>query len=216
MKISLNVVACDEEGRIGDCIRDASHYVDEIVVVVQESRDKTLEEARAAMAGLPGKVLLDKRHGYCEASRKHAADASTGDWILVLDADEKMSDELRANLRSMVERPRTAGYRLLRELWMDGKFSWKGDRQYRLFRTRNVLFLDEIHTEPQPNGLGDVINDLEWVGIMHSKTMVEQLADEKRCLDVLTDPKHPQSRVNPHLVEAKLALNVNLNRGGAA
>jgi glycosyltransferase involved in cell wall biosynthesis len=203
-RVSLIVVTYNEERRIRECLLDAQPHVDEVVVVDQSSTDRTFKLAGA----LADVVISDVHHGYCEASRALAAAHSTGDWLLVLDADERMGPLLKARLRELIERPTADGYRLMRESFIDGHLEWRGDKHYRLFRRQRVRFLDEIHTEPQPTG---TVVELDWVGIVHSKSMEEQLEDEIRYDRIVREMKCDLA-----LREAKLALNWRLNKMRAA
>lgn len=201
--ISLNVVVRNEEARIEACLRDARPWVDEIVVVDQSSTDRTVELARA----LADVVVSDPAYGYCEASRKRAAENSRGEWILVLDADEVLSDECKSQLRGLTTRGRD-GFRLMREFYLDGALEWRGDKHYRFFRNDRVRFLSEIHTEPQPTTTN--IEELQFTCIVHHKSMAEQLADEERYEEVIR--RAPLSDERRH---AKLKLNVHLAKARA-
>ena len=89
----LSTVACvvitkNEETNIQDCLKSVQ-WADELVVVDAESRDKTVELARACGAKVsvrpwPG-FGLQKNFGMAQAS---------SDWILILDADERVTEEL--------------------------------------------------------------------------------------------------------------------------
>ena len=199
MKISLNVVAHNEEHRIRLCLQDAWPWVDEIVVIDQASTDLTLVEARAGGADV---TLVDQPYGYCEASRQLARDRSTGDWILVLDADEVMTPRLKYLLRDLVEAS-VDGYRLTREGWVNGAHDFTGDSHYRLFRRDTVRFLNEVHTEPQP--VSSNIQTIEWPCIFHWKSLGERIADELRCEALIERTRDP-------LAPQKLALNVFTQR----
>src|ERR1700689_1136798 len=99
-RISLNVIVFNEEARVEECLSDARPYVDEIVVVDQMSTDATPEIAQR----LADVYVRDVHHGHAEPSRELAASRSSGDWILILDADETMSPLLKRELRSLVGR----------------------------------------------------------------------------------------------------------------
>ena len=99
-RISLNVVVFNEEARLEECLSDARDYVDEIVVVDQMSTDGTPEIAQR----LADVYVRDVHHGHAEPSRELAASRSSGDWLLILDADERMSDLLKRELRRLVDR----------------------------------------------------------------------------------------------------------------
>jgi glycosyltransferase involved in cell wall biosynthesis len=204
--VSCCIVTYNEAHRIGhtlDCVAD---IVDEIVVVDQSSTDLTFTTVfhwgKGTPTNPPTKVLSDKHHGYCEPSRQKAHDASTGDWILVLDADEKVSKEFRDEMQGIMNNGDHLGARLKRGLWIGGEFRWAGDYQYRFFRRDAVRYLDEIHTEPQPTIHKNLIYSPEYIGIYHTKTWVEQVRDEL-AYEARIGEKDPRR-------EAKLALNVHL------
>ena len=93
--ISLNVVVFNEEARLEECLSDARDHVDEIVVVDQMSTDGTPAIAQR----LADVYVRDVHHGHAEPSRELATARSSGDWFLILDADERMSDLLKRELR---------------------------------------------------------------------------------------------------------------------
>jgi hypothetical protein len=86
----------DEERRLPDCLASVA-FCDEIVVVDSGSRDRTVEIARAAGA----KVLERPWSGYA-AQRNFALDHASHEWVLEIDADERVSDLLRAEIETFV------------------------------------------------------------------------------------------------------------------
>src|SRR5258708_27699383 len=114
-RISLNVIVYNEEARLEECLTDARDHVDEIVVVDQMSTDGTPEIAQR----LADVYVRDVHHGHAEPSRELAASRSAGDWILILDADERMSDLLKSELRGLVEGD-TDGYWIRKVNLLDG------------------------------------------------------------------------------------------------
>src|SRR5713226_5644415 len=179
--ISLCVVTRNEERRIEACVRDARPHADEVVVVDQSSDDGTAAIlAKLQLGGFIDKCARDANHGYCEASRKMAHDMSSGDWILVLDADERLSAELKKALPHLVTAS-IGGYKLSRWTYVDGKVIDAGDLQYRLFRREAVRYLSEVHTAPQPTGKVRVWGDgVRQIAIVHEKSMSEALDDQRR------------------------------------
>ncbi len=93
-RLSALVVARDEEGRIADCLQRLD-FADEIVVLLDRSRDRTAEIARARGARVvEGEWEL-------EADRRNAGIAACGgDWILEVDADEWATPALAAEIRA--------------------------------------------------------------------------------------------------------------------
>ncbi len=102
-RITLCMIVRDEEGTLGRCLASARGVVDEVVVVDTGSRDRTVAVAAAAGARV-------ERFTWCDdfaAARNCALGFATGDWVLVLDADEVLaSPDARERL---VDFARSAG-----------------------------------------------------------------------------------------------------------
>ncbi len=191
------MVTYNEGHRIYDTLSYAEPYVDELIIVDQRSNDDTVKEIErfASSTDKLVQIVFDKHWGFCEPSRKLAHQHSIGDWVLVLDADERISDEFAAEMRSIDEEKfgenesQYKGCRLKRSLWLSGEHRWTGDYQYRYFQRDAVRYLDEIHTEPQPTVPPDRIYWQDYVGIWHNKTWAEQVRDEQAYEDVLKGKK---------------------------
>ena len=97
-QISLVVNTLNEENSIKDCINSASKWVDEIIVCDMQSEDKTVEIA----SSLGAKIIYHERTGFVEPARFHAISEASHEWVLVLDADEKLTDGLGQRLRDVV------------------------------------------------------------------------------------------------------------------
>lgn len=91
------VIARDEERRLPACLASLE-FCDEVVVVDSGSRDRTREIAREAGA----RVIENPWPGFA-AQRNVALDAANGDWILEIDADERVSPELAREVRALLE-----------------------------------------------------------------------------------------------------------------
>jgi (heptosyl)LPS beta-1,4-glucosyltransferase len=96
--VACIVITKNEEANIQDCLKSAQ-WANELIAVDAESRDKTVELARACEATVfvrpwPG-FGLQKNFGMGQAS---------SDWILILDADERVTEDLRGGVRTRIER----------------------------------------------------------------------------------------------------------------
>lgn len=191
MKLSACLVVRNEVQRIGECLHHLRPLVDEIVLVDQSSDDGTVEVVKASQ--LVDRIAVDAPHGYCEASRGLSDSLATGDWRLVIDADERLTDDFARDLRILLESP-LHGYRLFRRLYLDNVAVWEGDSHYRLFRKDRVIFLNELHTEPQPTSLR--IHTPPYIAIDHFKSTDEHAQDKARYLALLDGPKPPTKMVS--------------------
>src|SRR5512145_3230883 len=91
--VSVVILAKNEEASIGDCLRSAS-FASEIVVVDSGSVDRTREIAR----DLGARVVEMMWPGDYSEARSRAASVASRDWIFQLDADERASPELAAEI----------------------------------------------------------------------------------------------------------------------
>lgn len=95
--LALCVIAKNEERFIADCLESAKPFVDEIVVVDTGSTDRTREIARECGARVEEFVWIDD----FAAARNAAIEAATSDWILMLDADERLDPASGPLLRGL-------------------------------------------------------------------------------------------------------------------
>lgn len=99
-RISLCLIARDEAAFIDSCLKHARSAVDEIVVLDTGSRDDTVARARRRGA----RVVCDTWRDDFADARNRALAAATGDWVLVLDADEQLALGSAKALRAFVRR----------------------------------------------------------------------------------------------------------------
>jgi GT2 family glycosyltransferase/glycosyltransferase involved in cell wall biosynthesis/Flp pilus assembly protein TadD len=184
-QISLNVVVYNEEARLEACLTDARDYVDEIVVVDQMSTDGTAEIAQR----LADVYVRDVHHGHAEPSRELAASRSSGEWILILDADEQLSDRLKAELPELIKRD-TDGYWIRKVNSVDGA-EVSTILHFRLVRKARVRF------DPRPHGGATAVSDnverYERIGIVHEKSVAEQIFDDARYERLALEDDAPTS-----------------------
>lgn len=107
-KLSLSMIIRDEESTLGHCLESVRGLVDEIVVVDTGSRDKSPEIAKAF-----GAIIghFPWRDDFAEA-RNHSLGLCSGDWVLVLDADEAIDALDHARIRAAIHQQGVSAYRL--------------------------------------------------------------------------------------------------------
>lgn len=92
--ISGVIITLNEASNIAACIHSIKTVCDEVIVVDANSQDHTAELARSKGA----KVIIKEWHGY-GAARNAGANAAANDWILSIDADERLSPELTTSIK---------------------------------------------------------------------------------------------------------------------
>ena len=95
--ITLVINTLNEEKNIPECINSAQRWVDEIIVCDMHSDDRTTEIA----GKLGAKIILHERTGFVEPARYAAISQASNEWVLVLDADERMTDKLGRKLKEI-------------------------------------------------------------------------------------------------------------------
>jgi glycosyltransferase involved in cell wall biosynthesis len=135
MRISATIITLNEEANVRDACESLA-WADEIIVVDSRSTDKTREVAQACGA----RVIENDWPGFA-AQKQFAADQASNDWIFSLDADERVSEQLKtsiAELRSLDEAKLADGYRIPRRSYYQGRWikggGWYPDLQLRLYR----------------------------------------------------------------------------------
>lgn len=97
-KLSVVLAARNEEKNIGECLSSIKAIADEIVVVDEESKDKTLEIVRSFGA----KIIKVKHSPIFHISKQKALEEAVGEWILQLDADERVTPRLAEEIRRVI------------------------------------------------------------------------------------------------------------------
>lgn len=136
--LTATVITYNEEKNIQACLESLT-WVKEIVVVDSGSSDGTLEICR----GYTDKVLVNPWVGFIE-QKNVAVSLATYDWILNIDADERVSEELRHAIERELAAPRHDGYWIARRNYFLGRWirhgGWYPDRVLRLFDRRTGRF----------------------------------------------------------------------------
>jgi glycosyltransferase involved in cell wall biosynthesis len=137
MKITAAIITFNEEAKIEDALRSVE-WADEVLVVDSGSTDRTRE-----LVQQKGVRLLDREWTGFSDQKQFAADSASNDWILSLDADERVSKELKDEIvRLTASGGEKAGYTMPRLSYYMGRpirhGGWYPDRQLRLFDRRHA------------------------------------------------------------------------------
>ena len=154
VKISAVIITFNEEDRLPDCLASLQGVVDEIVVVDSYSTDRTLEIARAAQA----RVWQNRFEDYGQQKNFAMAQAG-GEWILNLDADERVSPELKRAIVELKEKgapAARAAFAIKRKTYYLGRWirhsGWYPDRKIRLFKKNTASWQGRVHERLQVEG----------------------------------------------------------------
>jgi len=134
IQLSAVIISYNEEDYIGRCLESVKDIADEIIVVDSFSSDSTEEICKKFNV----RFIKHAFEGYVE-QKNLAMGLASNNWILSLDADEALSDELRRSVPEVKEDPQYDGYSFNRRNNYCGKWlrysGWYPDRHLRLFRS---------------------------------------------------------------------------------
>lgn len=204
IKISACTIAKNEANNIGNWVKCVKPFADEIIVVDTGSEDKTKEIAAAAGANV-------YEFTWCNdfsAAKNFALDKATGNWIVMLDADEYFDEPSQIKLRDVIEKnhgdKKIAGFitpflnidvnnnnEILSQAW-----------QMRIFRReRQLRFAGKVHEAlqnfaPQGNDRDYVVEqDLQFIHTGYSAAIIEEKL--RRNLELIQKDIREQGGENP-------------------
>jgi glycosyltransferase involved in cell wall biosynthesis len=131
--VTAVIAAHDESANIEACIASVE-WASEVIVVENDSIDDTVDRARGA-----GATVISPKFTTIGASRNHGIERARTPWVLVVDADERCTPELAAEIRQVIDNPANhSAFRIPRRNFFLGKEirhgGWGSDRPIRLFR----------------------------------------------------------------------------------
>ena len=157
--ISLSMIVKNEEEMLPDCLESVKEIVDEMIIVDTGSTDKTIEIAKSYGANV---IEMEWENDFSKA-RNESLKNCTGDWILYLDADERLGGESKDKIRYMLENATedTGAFICTIEsehLQVDGRYNLHRGGYPRLFRNYGypvIKFSGKVHEQITPS-----INDV--------------------------------------------------------
>lgn len=216
MKLTVTVITRNEASHIGAAL-DSVAWADERLVIDSHSTDDTVAVARARGA----RVEQREWPGYSD-QKNYAADIASHDWILSLDADERVSPELADEIRALLQQePDARGYRIPRVTWYLGRWirgtDWYPDYQLRLYdrrtgRWNGRVVHESVSIKDAPGRLRHDLQHYAYRDISH------HLATIDRYTTLVAEQAHAEGRRSGPLaavVHAKAAFlrNYLLRRG---
>jgi glycosyltransferase involved in cell wall biosynthesis len=194
--VSAALIVRDEERHLWDCLWSIRDLVDEIVVVDTGSTDETSAIARRLGVRVHEVAWRDD----FAAARNVALDSCRGEWILYIDADERVRPGSAARVRGLLRRPSLVGC----YVWLHAHAGHTAYREMRLFRNRpRIRFEGVIHENMWPGILRHMAAEGGTIGhtdltLDHVGYHGDQGHKHRRNLPLLLrkleeDPDHPYS-----------------------
>jgi glycosyltransferase involved in cell wall biosynthesis len=151
-RLSVCLVAQNEQENLPRCLRSVHGIADEIIVVDGGSTDRTAEIAREL-----GAKVFERPFTNHADQKNYTASLASQEWIFLLDADEELSDELKESVRQWkVQEPKFAVYEMARLTWYLGAWikhsRWYPDWQRRIYRRNRASFSGAIHSALRYDG----------------------------------------------------------------
>ena len=152
--LSVILITRNEEANLDDCLASLEGIAQQIVVVDTNSADRTLEIAQKYGATI---AQPSDWPGF-GPQKNRALDLATGDWVLSLDADERLTPALRSEIVTAFHHSAQFNcFAIPRLSWYCGRFirhsGWSPDYVDRLFKRGTARFSDDlVHERLIPNG----------------------------------------------------------------
>lgn len=151
MKLSAIVLTKNEEKMIKTCLESIRRLANEIIVVDDQSTDKTVEFARK----YTNKVFIHKMNNF-SSQREFGLNKTQGKWILYVDADERVAPELKKEIKNIInngtmEQSNNAYYLPRKNIFLGREQGF--DKVERLFKRKELLgWFGKVHESPKVQG----------------------------------------------------------------
>lgn len=157
--LSVCIVTKNEELNIEQALQTIS-FADEIIIVDSYSSDTTVQICQK----YTNKVYLNTWQG-CGIQKKLALEKASCDWVLILDADERLSVELQQEIQTILKRPtKYSGFIIPFQTFYLGKAikygDWHNEQHLRLFkRTQGQIIANYVHFGLEVSGNVGVLSN---------------------------------------------------------
>ncbi len=181
MKVSAVVLTKNEEKNIEKCLNSLS-WCDEVVVIDDNSSDKTISLAKKIGA----KIYKRSLNNNFSEQRNFGLSQAKGDWVLFIDADEVVDDDLRKEIESRIEDVSFDGFYIKRQYFFLGRKILHGEIGQtwllRLGRRGKGKWSRSVHEEWNIEGNVERLNN----AILHyqNKTIFDFVSDINRYSEI--------------------------------
>ena len=164
--ISVVIATFNSAEFIENCLKSVD-WAEEIIVVDDGSTDNTVDIVKKYTKN----IHFHKSVGFVEPARNFAISKASKEWVLILDADERVPQSLASALLDIGEKPEAEAYSLPRKNIIFGKWientGWWPDYNIRFFKKGSVTWSDEIHSNPEISGNGSELPSKEEYALTH-------------------------------------------------
>ncbi|CAM3433145.1 glycosyltransferase family 2 protein [Aequorivita lipolytica] len=139
-KLTVIIPTFNEEAYLEDALFSVS-FADEIIVVDSFSKDKTPEIAQKYAT-----KFLQRKFDNFSNQKNFALKEATGDWVLFVDADERVTHTLEAEIKKIIQNPKHCGYKInFPHFYMNRFLYHHSDDVLRLVKREGASFSGKVH-----------------------------------------------------------------------
>lgn len=165
--ISSSIVNFNQGNKLLNCLKSISDFSDEIIVFDLGSKDNS----KKISENFGAKFISEGFAQYVELLRNKSIDIAKGDWILILDPDEELTDELKEKLKNVIYENKYDCVDIPRKNIFFGKWiahtNWWPDYHIRFFKKGKVNWVNKIHLYPKTSGKILKLPPKEELAIIH-------------------------------------------------
>ena len=152
--LTVIIPAFNEESYIEDALKSVA-FADEIIVIDSFSTDKTVDIAKQYTNN-----ILQREFDNFSNQKNHALSFAKGDWVLFVDADERVTHALAAEIKEIIQNPKHQGYKIdFPHFYMNRFLYHHSDSVLRLVRREEAQFSGSVHEKLSCNGSVGKLNN---------------------------------------------------------
>ena len=172
--LSVAIITKNEEERLPECLKSIS-FADDIIVVDSGSTDRTCEIARKFLC----KVFIEEWKGY-GPQKNSAVQKCRNEWVLIIDADERVPEETRQKIVGILKNPACDAYSFKRKNFLHGRWikhcGWWPDRVIRLVKKDRGKFYNTVHERWVTDGkIGYLDENIEHYSYSNYPDLIRKL-----------------------------------------
>lgn len=184
MKISVVIHTYNAEEFLERVLKSVIGF-DEIVICDMYSTDKTIEIAEKYNCN----IIYHENVGFADPARSYSISQAQHEWVLMVDADELVTEELKNYLYNFIQNPTdVAGLRIPRKNYQMGRFmhSYYPDYILRFFKREGTIWPPNVHSQPQIQGrIANIPKKLKELAFIHLAN--ESISTTIKKMNVYTD-----------------------------